>query len=225
MRAAIAVMSGFLALASPVFADTLASILGRMDREAATFHQMTANLIRTDYTAVLQDTSVESGTVYMRRSGRKMEMRTEITKPEPKSAAFHDDTGEVYYPKINTVQIYNLGGNQALIDQVLLLGFGTTGKLLLSNYELKVGGEETIDGRSTTRLDMAPKSQKVLANFKLIQMWIPDNVGYPVRLRMVEPSGNYYQFTYSDVKLNPNLPASIFRLQLPANVKKEYPQK
>jgi outer membrane lipoprotein-sorting protein len=225
MRAAVAVISGILALASPVLADSLDAILGRMDKAAPAFHQMTANISKIEYTAIINDTSVESGSVWIRRAGRDMEMRTEITRPEPRMAGLHDETAEVYYPKINTVQIYNLGKMRGLVDQFLLLGFGTTGKELLANYEIKPGGETTVEGRPATRIDMVPKSRKVLENFKLIQMWIPNDSAYPIRIRMVQPSGNYYEVTYSNLKLNPNLPASDFRLHLPANVHKEYPQK
>jgi outer membrane lipoprotein-sorting protein len=218
-------MSGILALAGPVRADTLDSILARMNQAAPAFRQVTADIRIIDYTAIINDTSVESGSVWIRRDGKKMEMRTEITKPDAKLAGIHDDIAEVYYPKINTVQIYDLGKMRGLVDQFLLLGFGTTGKDLQANYAIRQGGEATIDGQATTRLDMTPKSKKVLESYKLVQMWIPNGSAYPIRIRLVQPSDNYREITYSNLKLNPNLPAKDFRLQLPANVHKEYPQK
>jgi outer membrane lipoprotein-sorting protein len=225
MRAAIAVMSGIVALAGPVSADTLDSILARMNQAAPSFRQMTADIKKVDYTAIINDTSVESGSIWIRRDGKQMEMRTEITTPDAKMAGIHDDTAEVYYPKINTVQIYDLGKMRGLVDQFLLLGFGTTGKDLQANYLIRQGGEAAIEGQTATRLDMTPKSPKVLESYKLVQMWIPNGSAYPVRIRLVQPSDNYYEVTYSNLKLNPNLPARNFRLQLPANVHKEYPQK
>jgi outer membrane lipoprotein-sorting protein len=209
----------------PAMADSAQDLLARMDRDAAGFHEITAKLKKTEFTAVVDDLSVESGQMWLRRAGRAITMRVEIAQPQPKSVGVEDDKAEIYYPKLNTVQIYDLGKAGALVDQFLVLGFGSSGQDLLKNYAVTLGGEETVNGQRTTRLDLVPKSAKVLEQIQKVQLWIPPGAGYPVQQKIFEPGGNYYLFTYSDIKLNPGLPESAFRLKLPAGVHKEYPQK
>ncbi len=206
-------------------AETLQALFARIDREAAAFHSMTARLTKTEFTAVLNDTSSESGQMWLRRKGRELAMRTEIQKPEPRSIGFGGAEARIYYPKINTVQIYDLGKQRSLIDQFLVLGFGSPSRDLLKSYDVKVGGEDTVSGQKTTRLELVPKSKQVLDQVRKIELWFPLNAGHPIQQRFQQSGDDYYLVAYSDVQLNPNLPDTAFRLQLPPNAKPEYPQK
>jgi outer membrane lipoprotein-sorting protein len=209
----------------PAAADSLQGVLARMDREAAVFHDITAKLKKTEFTALVDDLSVEGGQMWLRRSGHAITMRVEISVPQPKSVSVEDNNAGIYYPKMNTLQIYDLGKAGALVDQFLVLGFGSAGKDLQKNYTIALGGDDTVGGEKATRLVLTPKSAKVLEQVKQVELWIPLNAGHPVQQKVIEPGGNYYLFTYSDVKLNPNLPSGEFHLKLPVDVHKEYPQK
>jgi len=49
--------------------------------------------------------------------------------------------------------------------------------------------------------------------------------GYPIQQKFYEPAGDYMVFTYSEMKINPELADSALKLHLPKSVKREYPQK
>ncbi len=214
-------LAGFQAMA-----ESSDSVLARMDKEALSFRDMTAKLRKVSFTAVLNDTGEESGVIWMKRAGsNKALMRVEITEPEPRSVGLEGSTAQIYYPKIQTVQIYDLGKNSTLLDQFSLLGFGTARKDLEKNYTIRVAGEETVEGQPSTRLELTPKSPKVLERVQKIELWIPANAGHPVRQKFNQPGGDYYLISYSDMKLNPSLPDSAFRLKLPKGVKREYPSR
>jgi outer membrane lipoprotein-sorting protein len=206
-------------------AETLDQVMARMDVEAAGFRQMTARFTKTNFISVLNDTSHESGALWMKKSGKKIEMRGEIAGSDARSFGFRDNKGEIYYPKINTVQIYDLGKERSLVDQFLLLGFGSSGKEIAKTYSIRVAGEEVLGGRKTTVLELVPKSPQVLEQIQKVYLWIPENAGHPVQQQFMQPGGNYYKVLYSDVRINPNLPDSAFALKLPAGVKKDYPQR
>ncbi len=206
-------------------AETLDQVLARMDKEATGFRQMTARFTKTNFISVLNDTTSESGSLWMKKSGKKIEMRGEIAGTDTRSFGFRDNKGEIYYPKINTVQIYDLGKERSLVDQFLLLGFGSSGKDIAKTYSMKVAGEEVLDGRKTTRLELIPKSRQMLEQIQKVYLWIPENAGHPVQQQFLQPGGNYYKVVYSDVQINPNLPDREFALKLPAGVKKDYPQR
>lgn len=215
-----------LAAALPLSAETAPDVLARMDAEAPAFHQITAKLKKTEFTEVLNDTTVEAGNFWLRRTNRGIVMRTEFTTPKNQRAVgVEGNRAEIYYPNINTVQIYDLGKFGSLVDQFLVLGFGNSGKEIGKSYTVTLGGEETVGGQKTSRLELIPRSEKVRGQFDRIELWIPLKAGHPVQQRLNQPNGNYYLFTYTDIKLNPSLPVADFRLTLPAGAKKEYPQK
>jgi hypothetical protein len=57
-----------------------------------------------------------------------------------------------------------------LIDQFLLLGFGSSGKEIAKSYTVKVAGDEKINGVNTTRVLLTPKSSKVRELLKSVEM-------------------------------------------------------
>jgi outer membrane lipoprotein-sorting protein len=200
-------------------------ILAKMDSAAPKFVSMTANVSRDSYTKVIEDHSVASGTFALKKGkGGDLQMRMDITSPDPASYAFHGKKAETYLPKINTVREYDLGKYSDLVDQFLLLGFGASGKELQAKYDVNVLGEETVAGQKTYHLELIPKSEKIRHTYSKMELWMAENGDYPVQQKIIEPSGNYLLVTYKDVKLNVPLTKDQLNLQLPKNVKREYPQ-
>jgi outer membrane lipoprotein-sorting protein len=111
-----------------------------------------------------------------------------------------------------------------LLDEFFLIGFGTSRADLQASYNLRLVGSDTIGGQKTDRLELIPKSKEVLQHLTRLEIWVAGN-GYPVQQKFYEPAGDYMVFTYSDMKINPELAESALKLHLPKNVKHEYPQK
>ena len=183
MKAIIA----FLGLCGLLGAETVQAVLARMDREAIGFSQLTAKLQRVTYTAILNDTEKESGAIWLKRSGAKIEMRGEIYGDDARSFGFRENEGQMYYPKMKTVQIYDLGKARSLVDQFLLLGFGSSGKDIQKNYTVTVAGEQVLGGQRTTRLELVPKSKQMQEQIALVQLWIPLDAGHPVQQKFLKP--------------------------------------
>jgi outer membrane lipoprotein-sorting protein len=206
-------------------AESLSDILARMDSSAAEFKSFSAKMKRVNYTAVLDETSETNGSVRLKRTKSGTVAVMEFFEPDPHTVYLSGHTGEVYYPKANTVQIYNAGKFASSVDSLVLLGFGTTSAELRKDYDVKVGGTESIGSVSATRLELTPKSKDIRNMASRIELWIPAGQSNPIQEKITEPSKDYVLVTYSDMKLNPVLPDSSFELKLPANVKKVYPQK
>lgn len=201
-------------------AASLEQVLATMDRTAPAFRDLTADLTRVEYTPIINDSSEATGSVRMKRAGpNDVRILVEYVKPDPQTAAFEKNRGQIYFPKMRTVQIYELGKYRSLVDQFLLLGFGSSGKELARNYNLKVLGEEQVGGEPATRLELVPKAPSVLEYLTKAELWI-STAGYPLQQKFYRPSG-YILFTYRGVKLNTNLPDNAFRLKLPSGVKRE----
>jgi outer membrane lipoprotein-sorting protein len=220
------VLGFFLAaLAWGMPASELDSVLDRIDKAGASFKGMSANLHRINHIAVINEDNVDSGTMLLKRArARDMRMLVDFTQPDPKTVAFQGRKVEIYYPKIETVQEYDVGKSRALLDEFFLIGFGTSRAELQDSYKLRMVGNDTVGGQKTQRLELIPKSKEVLQHLTRLEIWVAQN-GYPVQQKFYEPSGDTMLFTYSEVKINPDLADSALKLHLPKNVKREYPQK
>ena len=150
---------------------TLENVLKQMDTQAADFHSLTANLERTKVTVVVNDKSTESGRILVRRDDK---MRIELTQPDERTILRDGDNFYIYNPKIRRVEEYNLGNKKSVVDQFLLLGFGTSGKSLTESYTIALRGEETIDNRKVVLLELVPKTDEVKRQLSKIQLWLDE---------------------------------------------------
>ena len=111
---------------------TTEGVLEMMDRSAKDFRSLTADLENIKYTAVVKDTSTETGQIWVRHDQK---MRIDITKPEPRTMLRTGNSLFLYNPKLNRVEEYDLGKNGAMVDQYARLGFGTKSEDLKKSYQ------------------------------------------------------------------------------------------
>jgi outer membrane lipoprotein-sorting protein len=218
------ILTAMVAAAGVCGAATADNVLQKLDQAAPKFTGMTANISRTSYTKVLDEKTVETGTLSLRKSGKDIQVLINLMKPDEKVVAFRGRKAEVYFPKLKTVQEWDLGKHGSLVDQFLLVGFGS-GRDLRGSYGIKYAGEETVGGQKAHHLELTPTAANVKDKLRRVDLWITDSGAYPVQQRFVQPSGDYYLVTYSDVRLNPALSEDALKLKLPKGVKREYPQK
>lgn len=206
-------------------AGDLDAVLSRIDSAGAAFHSMSAQLKRQSHTAVINEDTVDAGSIFLKRpKPRDIRMLVDFTQPDPKTVAFQGRKVDIYYPKIQTIQEFDVGQNRDLLDQFFLLGFGTSRADLQNAYTIKLVGQDTVNGQQTERLELVPKAKDILEHLKKFELWIADS-GYPVQQKFYLPGGDYMLMTYSDMKINPDLSDAALKLHVPKNVKREYPQK
>jgi len=148
-----------------------------MDKSAKDFRTLTADIENVKYTAVVKDTSTETGQIFVRRDQK---MRIEFTKPEPRTILRTGDSLFLYNPKLNRVEEYDLGKNRAMVDQYIRLGFGTKSEDLKKSYQVAVTGEEELDHRKTVVVELTPKADQIRSQITRIQMWIDEASWLPI---------------------------------------------
>ncbi len=202
------------------------SVLARMDKAANNFQGMTSNIQMISHTAIIKESTEESGTIALRGTKTKtVNALINFVKPDTKSIAFRNKKVQIYLPKINTVQEYDMGKFDSLLTQGLLIGFATPAKEIRKNYQIKLLGEESVAGQACTKLELTPTQQTIQQHLSRLELWISNTTGLPVQEKLHQQSGDYTQIIYSDMKLVPGLTDQQVQLKLPADVKKEYPQK
>ena len=201
---------------------TTESVLGMMDKSASDFRSLTADIEYTKYTAVVKDTSTETGQIFVRRDQK---MRIDIAKPDPRTILRTGDSLFLYAPKIKRVEEYDLGKNRAMLDQYVLLGFGSKSKNIVKSYDVVLTGEEEIDHRKTLVMELTPKSEEVRRQITKIQMWIDPSSWLPVQQKFFEAaSGDYFLSHYSNMTKNLHISDSKFKQDWPKDATRVKPR-
>ena len=204
--------------------QNLEAVLTRMDQAAADFRSAQADFSWDQYQKVVDETDVQKGTIYFRRQGEKLQMAADITEPDRKSLLFADSKLQLYQPKIDQVTVYDTGKNKADVESFLVLGFGGRGHELARTFDLKLLGAETVQGVSTQKLELVPKSARLRANFERILLWIDMARGLSVQQQFFEPSGNFRLVKYANIQLNQKLGDDVFKLKTTKKTKYLNPQ-
>lgn len=202
---------------------TLESVLKKMDSVAATFRTAQAEFEWQNYQKVIDEIiDAKTGTIYYRRSGKDVDMMANVKKigastaelkPEPQYVLFSDGKVKMYTPKTDQVTVYDLGKNRADWESYIVLGFGGSGQDLQKTFDVTLAGTETINGVTTAKLELIPKSEKVRRNYNRMILWIDPNTGIAVRQQFFTPQGDYRLSTYSSIRLNEKIADDVFRLK------------
>lgn len=197
-------------------------VLKQMDREAAQFQSLTANIERTKVTVVVNDRSTESGQMEARRDGK---MRIDLTSPDQKTILREGDHIYIYTPKIRRVEEYDIGKHRDIVDQLLLLGFGTTGENLKREYLITLQGEETLDSQRVVRLELTPRSDELRKQISKIELWLNEANWLATQQQFYETgSGDYSIIRYMNIARNVPLSDARFRATWPKGVSRVKPQ-
>lgn len=201
-------------------ADTVEAVLARMDKAAPSFKAMSSDVRMVTHTAVLNDNTVETGTFEMQKmKGKEVRAIMNLSENGGREIGFFGKIVRIYYPNLNTYQDYQVGKSD-LLNQYLLLGFGSSGKDLSRGYAITSEGTENINGKVTAKLLLIPKDKAELEHLTKVEVWIPNEAAYPVQQEFYEPSGNSRKVTYSNVVLNPPIKGTL-EMKLPPGAKKQ----
>jgi outer membrane lipoprotein-sorting protein len=210
--------------------DAWPSIQARMDKAASGFKSMTARVTSLVHTDVLNEDSPETGTVVMKKVGpSEVQGLIDVQKPDARTIVFEHRRLRIYYPKINTVQEFDLGKHGEQLDQFFMIGFGTSGTALAKDYKVNVQGTETVKGFEAIkaiRLRLIPRGGEALQYVKQVELWIPETGDpYPLQEKISLPSGDYRRNTYTELKINQPLPPNALQLKPAPGFKIESPGK
>jgi outer membrane lipoprotein-sorting protein len=200
---------------------TWGSVRERLDAEAKDFHSLSAEIERTKVTVVVNDRSTETGRIWVR--GDKMVL--DFKAPDARTILRTGDNLYIYNPGLKRVEEYNLGKNRGLVDQFLLLGFGTKGAELQKSYLVTLLREEKFEDKKVIVLELTPKSDVVRNQISKIQIWLDEATWLPAQQQFFEAgSGDYSIVRYSRVVRNAAIPESTFKPRWPKGTEKVKPR-
>jgi outer membrane lipoprotein-sorting protein len=197
----------------------LAEILSQMNDASKRLKTVSANLEYTKVTVLVNDQSTESGQFFFRK-GKTTEIRINFQKPDQKVLLFKKNKGEIYLPKINQIQEYDLEQKSEMVQGFMLLGFGSDTNELKKSYSIKYLKEEDMQGDTTVLLELVPRKGSVAAQISKIQLWVSEESWLPMQQKFFENGGDYAVARYSGVKVNRDLANSTFQLNAASGAKR-----
>lgn len=190
-----------------------------MDAASRNVHTVSANLDYTTVTVLVDDKTTESGEIFYRK-GKHPSVFINFTKPAAKQILFRRERAEIYLPNTNQIQEFDIGRKTNLLQQFLLLGFGTESAELRKAYNMKFKGEQELDNEMTALIELTPLSSRISAQLTKVELWISEDSWLPVQQKFYEPSGDYLLARYRGMKVNRALPASTFEIKAGKNAKR-----
>ncbi|HTV10184.1 MAG TPA: hypothetical protein VMD97_14160 [Candidatus Aquilonibacter sp.] len=205
----------------------LNTVLSQMDAASARFKSAQADVRYDNYTRVVNDHDIETGSIYIERSGgtEKMGAIFYNTGPNGKPAStparivnFDGATLRIFTVGTNQVDLFKAGANQAKYDGFLTLGFGGSGKDLQRSWNITDQGPETVDGVKTEKLDLVSKDPSVKNTFTHITIWIDPVRGVSLKQVFYAPNGDNRTATYSNIRLNSRIDTKPYNIPKGASV-------
>jgi outer membrane lipoprotein-sorting protein len=185
-----------------------AKVLAQMDVASAKFQSTQADFKWDSLTAVVDDHSIQSGTIYFERRGAATAMAAYIHQPAEKTVFYTGGTLTLLQPDLKQETLFSANSQY---ESFLTLGFGGSGKDLQSNWTISCQGMESIDGTQTAKLDLKPKQQSVANMFSHITVWIDPTRSLGLKQIFYQPSGDNRTATYTGIKYNAKISADIFK--------------
>lgn len=195
-------------------ASDLHSVLARMDQGAKTFKSAQADFKWEQYTAVVKDTDEQTGRIFSRRKDGGQEIAIRVLTPTPKQVVVKRDKAIIYEPRINQTTERAIG-NSADAKSVMNMAFafGVKGQDLLSDYDVKLAGWETLDNIQTAKLELVARTESVRRLFSKVILWIDPDRDVAIQQQRFESSGDYQLAHYSNIKLNEKISDDFFTIK------------
>jgi outer membrane lipoprotein-sorting protein len=71
------------------------------------------------------------------------------------------------------------------------------------------------------RIELKPRFNRVAKRVKGMELWIDPDLFLPVYMKYTEPNGDYTEYRFEDLEVNPEIDSTRFTLELPADVEIE----
>ena len=217
------VLLSSLALPVAFAQNNLQPVLARLDQAAAGFHNAQADVRYDNYTKVVRDHDIQTGSLFIERTGKATSMGAVFFDASNKSmpARVVDYDGKqlaVFTPGTNQEDIFSAGGNQARYESFLTLGFGGSGRDLAAAWNITDQGAETINGIKAEKLDLVSKDPSVVNTFSHITIWLDLSRGVSVRQIFYQPNGNMRTADYTNIRENAKIDRKPYQIKKGAQI-------
>ena len=203
---ALALAATTAAAQSPADAalDRAVAAYAKVQTLRATFDQSLTNPITSR-------SAKAKGELLVKRPGR---IAVRFTEPSGDRIVSDGEFVWIYLPTSAPGQVV-----RAHADAAQGTGMDVSTELLTAprtKFDVADAGAATVNGRATRIVALTPRTAR---NYTKARLWIDDANGIVRQLELTENSGVVRTIVFRTIQLNPRLPASAFKFEVPKGVK------
>ena len=164
---------------------------------------LTASFVETTTSTLLTRPLVSSGTLAVERPSR---IALRYTQPDERTVLIDGDTMTLSWPSRNVRQSQDIGAAQKRIQKYFVDSSPTE---LRSHFT--VSASEAADRPGTYLVTMVPKRKQIQEGLSRLDLWVDRTTQLMVAMKMTFPNGDTKLMTFTDVKPNAPVDASMFK--------------
>lgn len=204
-RALPFVALAFLFLVVQAKALTLKEVIVHLKDAQQRIQGLKAHLLQERYTGGESAPVVMEGIIWIKRPDK---FRMDIFPPHESITVLEGGQLLIYFPEERVVQRVDLSKDPALARWL---------QFLQDPLE-EVSKRGKIEGTEEGKVIIGLNPSGWFDQFRRIRLWIDEGLWLPVRIEVVDNSGEVTITSYSAIEVNPPLPDEIFQLEFPPDV-------
>lgn len=206
-------------LAAPIgpAAAELDAVLAEFDRVQSTITSLAAEFRETTTSELLLEPIVSEGEIFLDKPDS---LRWEYASPEAMQFVISSDEYTGYFPERNKAERRNIKRWSERIFRVV--GIGQTSEELSRYYDIRLGSDEELaeggDVDGQVLLVLEPRRKRIRKRVDDLRFWVDATRWLPMRIEYRSAAGDKRVIEFAEVRLNPDLSAATFRVELPQGV-------
>lgn len=194
--------------------DRLKVLVERIRVESSRRQTMQADFTQIKNSALLQE-PMESTGVFSYQSPDRA--RWEYVTPDPISLVIRGEEMIAWYQDIERAERFEVGRQSQKVLEYL--GASTSILALMEYFTVYLHMPQ--DVALPYRLRLEPRYKRLEKRIKLLEIWVEPTQYLPVRLRYVEADGDVTDYRFDNFRINDDIPADVFEIDLPVGIEIE----
>ena len=190
----------------------LQALLTRFDAVQARIRSLSADFTKTTVSPLFKEPIVARGQLYLSKPSSVL---WEFDSPEPMRFLIAGNEYTGYFPARKRAERKDI---RRWSEQLFrFLGVGQGSAELRRFYDIRLGTVGA-DDKGMYLLILEPRKRRVRKHVDDVRLWVDAQTHLPVKLAYHGSGGGLESIAFRNVRVNPDLSASLFRMNLPADV-------
>jgi outer membrane lipoprotein-sorting protein len=198
---------------APAAIEGLTEVLARFDSVQAQIHTLSAEFVQTTKNSLLKEPIVAEGRFYLTKPDSVL---WEYASPEPMRFVVSEGQYTGYFPERKRAERRDI---KRWSEQLFrFFGLGQGSQDLAKFYTIALGSSDP-EMKGTYLLVLSPKKRRVKKNVEEVKLWVDVATLLPQRIDYVGKDGNERQIRFVNTRLNPDLAAGMYSVEIPPDVR------
>lgn len=197
------------AMAQDARQPELDSLLARFDKVQGSIRSLSAEFVERTESPLLKEAIVAEGRFYLTKPGS---VAWEYSSPEPMRFVLANQEYVGVFPERRRAERRDVRRWSERIFRFFGVGQGSEELRKFYDIALADAGKEM---PGTVLLLLEPKKRRVKKNVEEVRLWVDSSRMLPARMDFRGKDGNVRSIRFRDMRLNPDLAASLYRVEIP----------